>query len=128
MTCIKKYDIRELSDKDEVVILTKENKKMTICNGLVSPLPNKYSEERISELKKIIKAEREKILSVYSGADHVNELMCGNRFNDDEDVISTMESANQEKLFEKGDSYAVRDALTNCMSRDYWYTYEKDYN
>lgn len=99
----------------------------TICNGMICPVPHPYSEERIATLKEIIKQEREDIKSVYLGADHTNMLACGYRFGNDDIVLWTMQSANQEKLFENGDNAAVRDALTNCMSRDYWYMFEKDW-
>ena len=100
---------------------------MTICNGMKTPIPHPYSEERIIALKEIIKQERKSIKEVYSGADDIQGLACGSRFNDDDIVLWTMQSADQSKLFEKGDNAAVRDALTNCMSRDYYYLFEKDW-
>ena len=99
----------------------------TLCNGMASPRPC-YSAERVNQLIPAINQAREDLKKEYPQADHEARLLCGWRFNNDDIVIATMESCfNQKRLFARGDKEAARDALINCMDRDYWYAYDKDY-
>lgn len=99
----------------------------TICNGVVTPREY-YSKSKVEELVPLIESIRNDLFKEYPSASHDLMVVCGSRFNDNELVIATMESvSDQEKLFEKGNRSAVRDALFNCMSRDYWYMFEKDW-
>lgn len=96
----------------------------TVCNGYTIPR-KAYDAERTRQLIEIIHEEREKLRQ------DVNEeerLYCGFRFGDDDQVIARMESADQDKLFAKGDHEAVIDALYECMKADYWYQFEKDWS
>ena len=95
----------------------------TICNGIRIPRVA-FDVKDTERLIKVIHEERE---NMRQKTDHDLGLYCGDRFEDDEVVISTMESADRERLFARGDHAAVRDALVNCMSRDYWYRFEKDW-
>ena len=97
--------------------------KETICNGV--RIPRKaYDPEMRKRLIKIIHEEREKLRR---DVNREEQLYCGTRFEDDEQVIARMESAAQEKLFANGDREAVIDALYECMSADYWYKFEKEW-
>lgn len=53
LTCIKKYDIDELSDKDEVVILTKENQMNNetrkLLKDAVAGMFDRYIDEMVSD-------------------------------------------------------------------------------
>lgn len=98
---------------------------MTICNGTCSPC-KKYTKKRIAQLTPIIERERRRLISEIMDI-HRSQLLYGMKTKSNERVIWTMESANQEKLFAKGDVEAVRDALLNCMELDYYYRYEKDW-
>lgn len=97
--------------------------RQTICNGYRIPC-KAYSPERTKALIDIIHEEREKLRQ---DVNRKEMLYCGTRFEDDEQVILRMESADQEKLFANGDHEAVIDALYECMSADYWYRFEKDW-
>ena len=95
----------------------------TICNGV--SIPSKaYDPEMTERLINIIHEEREKLRQ---DVNREEQLYCGTRFEDDEQVIARMESARQEKLFANGDREAVIDALYECMSADYWYQFEKEW-
>lgn len=99
----------------------------TLCNGMGGPNP-RYSQEKVNELIPVINEVRKELREKYQLPDHDARLMCGWRFNDDDIVISTMEACfNQKRLFERGNKEAARDALINCMDRDYWYMFEKDW-
>ena len=95
----------------------------TICNGYKLPHVEFTSEER-ARLTNVIHEEREKLRQP---VDRDLMLYCGDRFEDDDSVLWTMESADRGRLFAQGDHNAVRDALLDCMSRDYWYKFEKDW-
>lgn len=97
--------------------------KETICNGV--RIPRKaYDPEMTERLIKIIHEEREKLRQ---DVNREEQLYCGTRFEDDEQVIARMESADQEKLFANGDREAAIDALYECMGADYWYQFEKEW-
>lgn len=95
----------------------------TICNGVGIP-HIAYTPEMTERLIKIIHEEREKLRQ---DVNREEQLYCGTRFEDDEQVIARMESADREKLFANGDREAVIDALYECMSADYWYQFEKEW-
>lgn len=44
-----------------------------------------------------------------------------------QDVIDRLESADQKKIRKAGWDIAIRSALFDCMSADYYYTFKKDY-
>lgn len=99
----------------------------TLCNGMASPRPC-YSQEKVNHLIPVINEVRKELKQQYPEADHDARLVCGWRFNNNDIVIATMESCfNQKRLFDRGEKEAARDALINCMDRDYWYMYDKDW-
>ena len=99
----------------------------TLCNGFRNPRPV-YDIQRRENLIDMAQIVREELTQEYPTADHDEMLYRGWRFDNDDTLIATLESCiDQEKLYQYGDSWAVRDALLDCMSRDYYYTYEKDW-
>ena len=100
-----------------------ENK---ICNGIVSPRKC-YSQKKANELKPMIKKVRAALLKEFGGRDDEKMIFAGLRFNDDDSVIARLESANQDLIKRYGWEQAIRSAMIDCMSSDYYYTFEKDY-
>ena len=99
----------------------------TLCNGLRHPRPC-YTEDKRQELIETAQSVRDELRQEYPDPNHDDMVYCGWRFDNDDDLIATLESCiDQKNLFANGNEWAVRDALLNCMSRDYWYRFEKDW-
>ena len=86
-----------------------------------------YSGKKVNDLKPMIKKVRDDILKEFGGRDDEKGIFAGNRFNDDDSVIARLESMNQAEIKRIGWEQAIRSALVDCMSSDYYYTFEKDY-
>ncbi|MBQ0113386.1 MAG: hypothetical protein KBT03_09675 [Bacteroidales bacterium] len=99
----------------------------TICNGIRTPRLA-YTKEKREELLPVIESVRKSLREEYPSASHDMLVVCGSRFEGTERVFAVMESVkDQDKLFEKGNRAAVRDALLECMRADYDYMFEKDW-
>ena len=100
--------------------------EIKICNG--SSWPREcYSEIKVQKLKPMIQRIRKSLIKKFPGRDDDKHLLMGIRFNDDDSVISRLESANQEAIKSFGWHKTIKSALIDCMKSDYYYTFEKDY-
>ena len=98
---------------------------VNICNGIKSPRIL-YNRQKKYFLKKIIADVRKDLKEQYGVRDDKLGLFAGIRFANDDDVISRLESANQDDIQRDGWKMSVRSALMDCMMSDYYYTFEKD--
>lgn len=97
-----------------------------LCNGIKSPRVH-YSEAKKKALIPMIEKTRQDLLKEVGVRDDKTELFAGNRFNDNDSVFARLESANQDNVIFAGWHQAIRCALLDCMSSDYYYLFEKDY-
>lgn len=95
-------------------------------SGIVSPRKC-YSGKKIKDLAPLIEKVRQELLKNYSGRDDSKRIFTGNRFKSDSSVIARLESMNQTEIKEVGWEQAIRSALVDCMSADYYYLFEKEY-
>lgn len=96
-----------------------------VCNGICSDR-KKFNKAEIELIKKELPAQRIMIVARLGTVNHNEMTMAGLRFKDDEDVISTMETA-AEKAKNLSLEQFIQSALYDCMGRDYYYMFEKDY-
>lgn len=97
-----------------------------ICNGCASNR-KKYTTRRVAKLLPIIHRQRQAIIDKFGTCNNVRKMFAGLRFQNNQDVIDRLESADQKKIRKAGWDVAIRSALLDCMSADYYYTFEKDY-
>lgn len=96
-----------------------------VCNGWCT-VRNKFTEEERQKIIDLLPTVREKFIKEYSERNDDLQLFCGHRFKDDTDVVIRMESARERQ----GDltlEEFIFDALYDCASSDYYYSFEKDW-
>ena len=86
-----------------------------------------YSGKKVNDLSPMIERVRQELLKNYSGRDDSKRIYTGNRFKSDSSVIARLESMNQAEIKRIGWEQAIRSALVDCMSSDYYYMFEKEY-
>ena len=100
---------------------------VNLCSGVVVPR-KRYSLEKIESIKKMIPLCRQNLINEFGSLDHDRHIFAGTRFNDDEAIITRLESVlDQNVIRDIGWGQAIRGALIDAMSADYWYKFEKEY-
>lgn len=94
-----------------------------ICNGYVWPR-KAYDQKKKNDLKPMIQRVRDALIKQFGCRDDDLMVLSGDSFNDDESVIARLESANQEEIKLVGWEQAIRASLIDCMSSDYYHTFE----
>ena len=95
-------------------------------SGIVSPRKC-YSGKKVKDLSPMIEKVRQELLKNYSGRDDAKRIYTGNRFQSDSSVIARLESMDQAEIRRVGWEQAIRSALIDCMSADYYYLIKKEY-
>lgn len=96
-----------------------------VCNGICSDR-KKFNKEEIDLIKKELPAQRIMIVERFGTVNHNEMTMAGLRFKDDQDVIFAMEKEAENAKNLSLEQF-IQYALYDCMVRDYYYMFEKDY-
>lgn len=100
---------------------------VNVCNGVVVPR-KRYSLEKVESIKKMIPLCRQNLLNEFGDLDHDKNIYAGSRFNDDDSIIARLESVvDQNVIRDVGWEQAIRGALIDAMTADYWYQFEEEY-
>ena len=99
-----------------------------VCNGWRSDRI-KYTESTTETIKCFLPELRNRFVKEYgSRIGRSGDLETKWRFNDDKNVICTLESAVLEEEFLKNPVDFIMDSLMNCADRDWYYMYEKQWD
>ena len=97
--------------------------KKKLCNGCNWPRTI-YDQRKIKSLVPMIKKVRNDLIKEFGCRNDDLRIFAGNSFNDDNSVIARLESENQDEIKNVGWEPAIRAALVDCMSSDYYHTFE----
>ena len=97
------------------------------CNGCICPTPELSFDTRELLLSRIDKC-RNRMVRMFGNRNDNKQLYSGIRFENDETVLARISSAYKEQEITLSNRNKILiDALYDCMSADYYYTFEKDY-
>lgn len=98
-----------------------------VCNGWKTPR-KRYGKRLIRRIERAYPQQQQWIRNYCENHnEHYSNLWFGMRCKNINDTIIRMESANQRKLRKLGLKKAIRNALIDCASSDYYYMFEKDW-
>lgn len=96
-----------------------------ICNGHYAPRKH-FSKRKIEAIKRQLPKHQDWLRQTIKDKGSLNEdLLFGDRCTSLEQVIRRMESAKQSRFKKLSLKWQIRDALLDCASSDFYYTYEK---